>query len=499
MLEALSISKRFGATLALSGVSFTAQPGEIHVLLGENGAGKSTLMNVLAGRVRPDAGAVTVCGSPVRTGSPKSAIAAGIGAVHQSSTLFEHLTWEENLALGGFGLGSRLLDMREIAQQAARLADELRFPLPPPGTLIEDRSVTDRVRIEVLRALSSAPRVLILDEPTSVLAPAELDGFLDSIRRLRARGCIVILITHKLGEALAIADRITVLRHGRVVAQTTPRETSETSLAGTMVGELPPPATPMKPREVGEVLLEARDVSLEDRGRAVLDRVSFTVSRGEIVGIAGVDGNGQTELIELIAGLRKPSSGTISVRKASATAFEAGVAVIPQDRDRDGLILTMKLWENLILPASVRDCFTTHGLLDRDSIDARLAELVARFAIRTSGGQAPVSSLSGGNRQRFEVGRALESRPAILVAHNVCRGLDLIAFAEIHRHLSRFVGSGGALLLISSDLDELLSTSDRLAVIRGGRLIFTSSRQRSPAELGLLMAGKSVRTDSAGI
>ena len=499
MLKALSISKRFGATLALSGVSFTALPGEIHVLLGENGAGKSTLMNVLAGRIRPDAGAVTLYGSPVRTGSPQSALAAGIGAVHQSSTLFEHMTWEENLALGGFGLGSRLLDMGEIAQQAARLADELRFPLPPPGTLIEDRSVTDRVRIEVLRALSCGPRVLILDEPTSVLAPAELDGFLDSIRRLRARGCIVILITHKLGEAIAIADRITVLRHGRVVAQTTPREASETSLAGMMVGDLPPSTTPMKPRELGEVLLEARGVSLEDRGRAVLDRVSFTVKRGEIVGIAGVDGNGQAELIDLIAGLRKPTSGTISVRKPSSTAFGAGAAVIPQDRDRDGLILTMKLWENLILPAPVRDRFTNHGLLDRESIDARCAELVARFAVRTSSGQAPVSSLSGGNRQRFEVGRALESRPAVLVAHNVCRGLDLMAFAEIHRHLSMFVRSGGALLLISSDLDELLSTSDRLAVIHAGRLVFTSPKQRSPAELGLLMAGKSVSTDPAGV
>ena len=265
-----------------------------------------------------------------------------------------------------------------------------------------------------------------------------------------------------------------------------------------MVGDLPPSTAPMKPRELGEVLLEARDVSLEDRGRTVLDRVSFTINRGEIVGVAGVDGNGQAELIDLIAGLREPSGGTISVRKPSSTAFGAGVAVIPQDRDRDGLILTMKLWENLILPAPLRDRFTIHGLLDRESIDARCAELVARFAVRASSGQAPVSSLSGGNRQRFEVGRALESRPAILVAHNVCRGLDLMAFAEIHRHLSRFVRSGGGLLLISSDLDELLSTSDRLAVIHGGRLIFTSPKQRSPAELGLLMAGKSVATDPAG-
>ncbi|HEY2664893.1 MAG TPA: ATP-binding cassette domain-containing protein, partial [Candidatus Binataceae bacterium] len=347
MLEALSISKRFGATLALSGVSFMAEPGEIHVLLGENGAGKSTLMSVLAGRIRPDAGTVTLYGSPVRTGSPQAAIAAGIGAVHQSSTLFERMTWEENLALGGFGLGSRLLDMRAIVQKAAQLADELRFPLPPPGTRIEDRSVTDRVRVEVLRALSFGPRVLILDEPTSVLAPAELEGFLDSIRQLRARGRILILITHKLGEAMAIADRITVLRHGRVVAQTTPRETSETALAGMMVGDLPLASAPSKVREVGEVVLEARDLSLEDRDRAILDRLSFTVNRGEIVGIAGVDGNGQAELIDVVAGLRAPTSGTIFVSGVASNGSGAGVAVIPQDRDRDGLILTMRLWENL--------------------------------------------------------------------------------------------------------------------------------------------------------
>jgi ABC-type uncharacterized transport system ATPase subunit len=491
VLEALSISKRFGATQALSGVSFTARPGEIHVLLGENGAGKSTLMNVLAGQIRPDAGTIALDGSMIRTGSQRAAIAAGIGAVHQSSTLFEHMTWEENLALGGFGRGSRILNMREIGRRAAKLAAELGFTLPSPRTLIEGRSLTERVRIEVLRALSFEPRVLILDEPTSVLAPAELGGFLDSIRRLRAQGRIVVLITHKLGEAMAIADRITVLRRGQVVAQTTPGETNDNALASLIVGDVPRSAPAFEARVIGQPVLKVSDLTLEHQGRAVLDRVSFTVNRGEIVGIAGVDGNGQAELIDVFAGLRAPTRGTVLVAGEPVTAAQVGLAVIPQNRDLDGLIITMSLWENMLLPTAIRHEFTRHGLLDRNSVIARCVELIEQFAVRTAGADAAVSSLSGGNRQRFEVGRALHSRPAALVAHNVCRGLDLTAFTEIHRHLSAYARAGGALLLVSSDLDELLTTCDRLAVMHAGRVVFTAPGERSPTRLGLLMAGRS--------
>ena len=496
MLEARSISKRFGATLALSGVSFTARHGEIHVLLGENGAGKSTLMNVLAGQIRPDAGTIALDGSAIRTGSPGAAIAAGIGAVHQSSTLFEHMTWEENLALGGFGLGSRLLNMHKIGLRAAQLAAELGFSLPPPRTLIEERSLTDRVRIEVLRALSFEPRLLILDEPTSVLAPAELNGFLDSIRRLRAQGRIVVFITHKLGEAMAIADRITVLRRGQVVAQTTPDETSDNALASLIVGDVPPSPPATGARVIGEPVLEVSELTLEHQGGAVLDRVSFTVNRGEIVGIAGVDGNGQAELIEVMAGLRAPTRGSVLIGGVPATAARVALAVIPQNRDLDGLIVTMSLWENMLLPTAIRREFTRNGLLDRNSVIARCAELIEQFAVRTSGADAAVSSLSGGNRQRFEVARALRSHPAALVAHNVCRGLDLIAFAEIHRHLSAYARAGGALLLVSSDLDELLTSCDRLAVMHAGRIVFTSPGERTPTRLGLLMAGRSAPAHS---
>lgn len=489
MLEASAITKRFARTLALDRVDFIARAGEIHALLGENGAGKTTLMNVFAGSLRPDSGAAFLDGAALLAGSPDAALRAGIAAVHQSPLLFERMTWEENLALGGFGRDRRVLDLEQIASRARELAGRLGFELPPRGAVIEQRSVSERVRLEVLRALSFDPRVLILDEPTGVLAPIELSSFLDLLRKLRADGRIVILITHKLAEALSVADRITVLRDGRVVAEAiSAATTSESELARLMIGELVNlPHAELRPDRAAKPLLEIENLSCQAGGLRVLDEISLSIKPGEIAGVAGVDGNGQVELVEVLAGARRAASGRIRV---AGVASEATLAVIPQDRDLDGLILDMPVWENFLLAAPLRARVSRRGWIDVARAMELSRELLSRFRIRAAGSESKASSLSGGNRQRLEVARALAQNPRVLVAHNVCRGLDLSGVAEVHRTLLDFAGSGGAVVLISSDLDELLSISTRLFVMSRGRIRETDPGQRSPETLGLLMAGR---------
>ncbi len=489
MLSANAITRRFGRTLALDAVDFEALPGEIHALVGENGAGKTTLMNVLAGSLAADHGEAVLDGRSLPAGSPRAALAAGIAAVHQSPMLFERMTWEENLALGGFDTGAGALDLDAVATRARALAAKLGFEMPPAGATVEHRSVAERVRLEVLRALSFNPRVLILDEPTSVLAPSELAAFLDLLRSLRADGRIVVMITHKLAEAIAVADRITVLRRGRVVARTTPAQTSEEKLAGLMIGEIvTQPAASAPPSHPGDPVLQIENLTLDDHtGRRILDRLSFRVAAGEIVGIAGVDGNGQTELVEVLAGVRRPTSGKVTLHDGSSGAM----AVIPQNRDLDGLILDMRLWENLILARPLREQVTSHGWLNASRAIDLCRQLIDRFRIRAPGPETLAGALSGGNRQRLEVARAIASRPRVIVAHNICRGLDLAATAEVHRAILdfAFAAGGGAVILISSDLDELLAICGRLLIISRGKIRETSPGERDPERLGLLMAG----------
>jgi ABC-type uncharacterized transport system ATPase subunit len=445
-------------------------------------------MNVLAGALRPDAGEASLDGVALRAGSPHAALQAGIAAVHQSPMLFERMTWEENLALGGFVTDGAILDLDAVAAASRALAEKLGFELPPPHTALEQRSVTERVRLEVLRALSFNPRVLILDEPTSVLAPSELSAFLELLRRLRGEGRIVILITHKLAEAIAVADRITVLRRGRVVARSTSGETSEAELARVMIGEIAAaPNISKAPLSVGAPVMEVEDLTLEHDGRRFLDRISFRVAAGEVAGLAGVDGNGQSELVEIFARVRKPSSGTFKM--IGGEQRESSLAVIPQNRDLDGLILDMTLWENLILARPLREQMTSRGWLSKSKAMELCAELLNRFRIRAPGPDALAGSLSGGNRQRLEVARAIAESPRLIVAHNICRGLDFAATADLHRTILNFAAAGGAVLLISSDLDELLAICSRLMVINRGRVRETRAGERDPEQLGLLMAG----------
>jgi len=484
LLLAKNITKRFGQTLALDCVDFEAHRGEIHALVGENGAGKTTLMNIIAGRLRPDDGEASLDDAALPSGSALAALKAGIAAVNQSPMLFERMTWEENLALGGFETDR--FDLAAVSARARNLAEHLGFKLPPPGSTIEERSMAERVRLEVLRALSFGPRVLILDEPTGVLAPSELTSFLDLLRRLRGEGRIIVLITHKLREALAVADRITVLREGSVVARTTPAETSESELARTMIGELPPLSLATPVFAGAAAVLSIEDVSLERGGHRWLDGVSLSLRSGEIAGIAGVDGNGQTELVEILAGARRADSGEIRLLQG---ADNAALAVIPENRDLVGLILEMTLWENVILARPLRERTTRHGWLDRSRAVELCGELLNRFRIRAPGPEATASALSGGNRQRLEVARAVAAAPKVIVAHNICRGLDLAGTADVHRTLADFAAAGGAVLLISSDLDELLETCGRLFVISRGRVRETRDGERDAEKLGMLMAG----------
>jgi simple sugar transport system ATP-binding protein len=378
------------------------------------------------------------------------------------------------------------------AERARPLAARLGFDLPPPRTPVEHCSIGERVRLEILRALSFDPRVLILDEPTGVLAPGELGAFLELLRRLRGEGSIVILVTHKLAEAMAVADRVTVLRHGRVVAECLAANTNEAALARLMIGEIAAPlatsaASPVNsgtPADRAAAVLTVDQLTLDCAGRRVLDRLDFTLATGEIVGLAGVDGNGQRELVELLAGLRSATSGRLRMMPDGAA-----IAVIPQDRDLDGLILDMPLWENLMLARTLRERFTRRGWLGRSGALAYCGELLERFRIRSAGAASPAASLSGGNRQRLAVARALASAPRALVAHDVCRGLDLRATADVHRMLREFAAAGGAVLLISSDLDELLALSTRLLVICRGRVLALPAGDCSAERIGLMMSG----------
>jgi simple sugar transport system ATP-binding protein len=458
--------------------------------VGENGAGKSTLINIFTGRIRPDSGAATLDGIALRAGSAQAALRAAIAAVYQSPMLFERMSWEENLALGGPDGASGRLDLGATARRAHELAASLGFELPPRGALIEGCSMAARVRLEIIRALSTNPRVLILDEPTGLLGPAELAAFLDLLRHLRGQRRIVVIVTHKLAEALAVADRVTVLRHGRNVAERLVNETSAAELAHLMVGEIPPSSPAPEKSADGAPVLAIENLSLVSEGRAILDNVCLTIHEGEIAGIAGVDGNGQAELVEILAGIRAPSCGRVRLCESEDRERGGAIAVIAQNRDRDGLILDMALWENILLSRPLRERFSGRcGWLKRARAFEFCGELIERFRIRAPGVEALAAALSGGNRQRLAVARALAAHPRAIVAHDICRGLDPRAAAEVQRMLLDYAAAGGAVLLVSGDLDELLTLCGRLAVISRGRLTEDPAAARDPVRIGLLMSG----------
>ncbi len=497
LLAVRGVGKRFATVAALAGVDLDFRAGEIHALLGENGAGKSTLMHVLAGLLRPDAGTILIDGCPVMFASPRAARQAGIGMVHQHFTLVEALTVTENLALSLPDQSRWRFDAAAAAAQAVRLAERVGLEISPSDTPVSELPVGARQRLEILKALAAGGRVLILDEPTAVLTPQEVRPLFTMLRQLRAHGRAMIFITHKLREVKAVADRVTVMRRGRVVGTYATSTISESEMAERMVGAVTPrPGRRLRRPIDGEVMLQVVQLSARDaRGLPALAGVSFAVRAGEILGIAGVDGNGQRELFEVLIGLSQPAGGTVTVAgHAMATftpraALAAGIGHIPPDRQREGLVLAMTVHENFLLGRGILDRFSQHGLLRHAAACRFAGELAAQYALRFAGLDAPVRSLSGGNQQRVVVARALAQRPRVLVTANPTRGLDVAAAAAVTDALHDIADHGCAVVLISTDLDEVLDMSDRVSVLSRGRLSPPLAPPLDPEQLGLLMAG----------
>lgn len=496
-LAVRAVWKRFGAVDALAGVDLAFEAGEIHAILGENGAGKSTLMRVLAGSLSPDRGTVLIDGRPVVLASPRHARDAGIGMVHQHFTLVDALTVTENLVLSLPGQAGWRFDRRAAAREAQALARRVGLDLGDPERRVGALPVGARQRLEILKALAGNPRVTILDEPTAVLTPREVRQLFEMLRRLRADGRVVLFITHKLREVKEIADRVSVMRRGRVVSTAAAADLDERTMAELMVGStLPVPAARVPLPAGAETVLRVSDVTTTAQaGGMPLHEIGFEVRAGEILGIAGVDGNGQRELFEVLTGERRLARGEVAVGGDvlrggdGAAAVRAGVGNIPPDRHREGLVLAMSVAENYLLNAALLSRFTRRGLMQRGAAREFAADLVERFGVRCAGLDAPVRSLSGGNQQRIIVGRELAREPRVLVTVNPTRGLDVGATAAVAEAMMAVARNGCAVVLISTDLDEVLELSHRVHVLAAGRLSAALEPPIEAERLGTLMGG----------
>ncbi|MFI6642146.1 ABC transporter ATP-binding protein [Streptomyces sp. NPDC050504] len=491
------ITKRFPGVVANHDIDITIRKGTVHALIGENGAGKSTLMKILYGMQKPDEGTIAIDGEQASFSSPADAIARGIGMVHQHFMLADNLTVLENVVLGGeklHGIGAK------ARKKILEISDAYGLGVRPDA-LVEELGVADRQRVEILKVLYRGARTLILDEPTAVLVPQEVDALFDNLRELKAEGLTVIFISHKLGEVLSVADDITVIRRGTTVGTADPANTTTKQLAELMVGsELPSPETrestvtdvPML--QVAELKLSATDP--DGMVRAVLDDIAFTIHKGEVLGIAGVEGNGQTELIEALIGLRTPDSGTITLDSADITAAptrkrrEGGIGYIPEDRHRHGLLLDAPLWENRILGHVTEAPNSKNGILNPKAARQDTERIVREYDVRTPGIEVTAASLSGGNQQKLIVGREMSHNPKFLIAAHPTRGVDVGAQAQIWDQIREARREGLAVLLISADLDELIGLSDTLRVMYRGRLVADADPATiTPEQLGSAMTG----------
>ncbi|NDA38673.1 MAG: ABC transporter ATP-binding protein, partial [Actinobacteria bacterium] len=471
--------------------------GSIHAIIGENGAGKSTLMKILYGLIRPDSGNIKAFGKDVTLKSPQDAIALGIGMVHQHFKLADNATVLENVILGseptrmGF-----IINFEQARKKLVEIAEHYGLEIDPDESLA-NLGVGERQRVEIAKVLFRGAKILILDEPTAVLVPQEVEELFSNLRELVKRGLTVLFISHKLDEVLSIADEITIMRQGTTVASRTPKSTNKVELAELMVGgELPKPRAGAK-KTSSERLLSISGASyVRPDGREVLNNVNLELNAGEILGLAGVEGNGQSELIELIMGLVKPANGKVEILGLDASKSltkeirNAGVAYIPQDRQRDGLLMSAPLWENRVLGHQFASPMANNMWVNRGEAIKDSKRVVSEFDVRTPGINVLASALSGGNQQKFIVGRELSGNPRVIVAAQPTRGVDVGAQAIIWDQLMKARSEGAGILLISADLDELFSLSDRIAVIYSGSIVSTlDPNKTTPEELGLAMTG----------
>lgn len=494
VLRLSGISKRFGPLRANEAISFELKRGEVIALLGENGAGKTTLMNILFGHYVADEGTVEAFGKRLPPGDPRAALDAGIGMVHQHFTLADNMTVQENIALGTQSLWRMRFDRAAARRRIEQLSADFGLAVEPAAT-VSTLSVGERQRVEILKALYREARLLILDEPTAVLTPAETDALFRTLKLLVAKGLSIIFISHKLHEVMSVSDRVLVLRSGRLVGERETGSTDRKELAALMVGQEVKP-TEVTPVKRGVPLLTLESVSTTPYNGAGLDQVSLTLTAGEITGLAGVAGNGQAGLAALIAGIRRPTNGSISIAGREVAdwsprvALAHGVARIPEDRHAIGSIGDMSVTENVIGERYRSPRFSRMGFLNWRAARGFAEKLIADYEVKCPSPEARMRLLSGGNMQKLILGRALDPDPTVILASQPTRGLDVGAVAYVHRMLLEARDRGAAILLISEDLEEVLALSDRIIVMFKGRLSTPSSRgERSIRQLGELMAG----------
>jgi simple sugar transport system ATP-binding protein len=495
-LELRGITKKFGSVVANDRVDFDVYPGEVHALLGENGAGKSTLMSVLYGLYTPTEGEIIVDGRTVEIDSPATAIGLGIGMVHQHFMLVQVMTVAENIVLGQEpSRTGGLLDFKAARARVRELSDRYGLAVDPDAT-IEDVTVGTQQRVEILRALYRGARILVLDEPTAVLTAQEVHELVQVLNGLKQQGTAIVFISHKLGEVLQVADRITVLRRGKKIDTVRRQGATEQSLARLVVGRDVLLSVEKKAAHPEQPILVVEDLHVrDDRDLEAVNGSSLSVRGGEIVALAGVDGNGQTELVEAITGLRTPTEGRIKVGGRDITgrgvtaATEAGVAHIPEDRHRRGLVLPFTLTENLALREYRRPEYSRGGWLRIGHMRERAQGLLREYDVRGGGYDAYASSLSGGNQQKVAIAREVASDPKLLVAHQPTRGLDVGAIEFVHRRLIEERDKGRAILLVSLEYDEVRSLADRILVIYEGRIAGEFAPDASEEELGRAMTG----------
>jgi simple sugar transport system ATP-binding protein len=494
-LELRGITKRFGSLTANDSIDLAVGNGEIHAILGENGAGKSTLMNIVYGLLAPDEGTISVDGKVVTIDSPLDALAAGIGMVHQHFMLIPVFTVAENIVLGHEKTkGPGLLDLEAARKEILRVSAEFNFDIDPDA-LVENLPVGLQQRVEIIRALIYDAKVLILDEPTAVLTPQETDELLRNMKKLKATGTSIVFITHKLREVKAAADKITIIRRGKVVGTASPSASQE-ELASLMVGRPVSLDVDKNPPQLGKVMLDVKNLSISDHtGRALVKDVSFELRTGEILAVAGVQGNGQSELAEAIVGLQEHVQGSISLDGVNITkssvreALHSGIAFVPESREEDGLIGSFSIEENLILDLHDLPPYAKGPVISQSVVSQEAEKRVTEFDIRTQSAKDSASSLSGGNKQKVVLARELSRPVKLVVASQPTRGLDVGSIEFVHERIIAERDSGRAVLLFSTELDEVSALADRIAVMYRGEFIAIVPANTSREDLGLLMAG----------